>query len=86
MSAAKIPAIRDRMRQQEILTRELGGPAVEVTARSAVVAEGRRAQRQAGDRYTASRQPSYQKNLAPVRPSRPAMPGFASLIRKVIAS
>jgi len=76
MSAAKIPAIRDRMRQQEILARELGGPVIERAKTAGASAEARRPRSASGERKPARTKAAY----------RPAhLPGFASLIRKVIA-
>jgi len=76
MSAAKIPAIRDRMRQQEILARELGGPVVECAKAAGAAAEGRRARPASGERMPARTKAAYQPGH---------LPGFAGLIRKVIA-
>lgn len=92
MSAAKIPAIRERMRRQEILARELGGVPVETRNRMAVAGERgpERAQlRIIGRHKPASRiagsanQKPYDRGNNPR--ARPGLPGFASLIRKVIA-
>ncbi|HVJ44628.1 MAG TPA: hypothetical protein VM639_24235 [Dongiaceae bacterium] len=90
MSAAKIPSIRDRMRQQEILALELGGPAVECTASSKTTADVRRLKYSSGERKPARAKVVYQGDVyqadnALDRPVRAATPGFAGLIRKVIA-
>jgi hypothetical protein len=90
MSADKIPSIRERMRRQEILTRELGGPTVETSTRMSNPAAGERGAERAQLRLSGRAKPGirdagYQIDRRLERMSRPSRPGFASLIRKVIA-
>jgi hypothetical protein len=92
MSAAKIPSIRERMRRQEILTRELGGVPLESNNRMSIAGK-RGAER--GPMRAATRGKTAIRNAGPFSPnpsargrdrgSRSSLPGFASLIRKVIA-
>ena len=82
MSAAKIPSIRERMRRQEILTRELGGPTGGLTAPASSAAG---AKRLSVHGKPVIRHGGYRADYRRDRPSRPGLPGFASLIRKVIA-
>ena len=77
MSAAKIPSIRERMRRQEILARELGGASIEANTRLSTA--GKRGSDRAQTRGRG--QPDRGRD----RLSHSGLPGFASLIRKVIA-
>ncbi|HVI91096.1 MAG TPA: hypothetical protein VM659_22550 [Dongiaceae bacterium] len=90
MSAAKIPSIRERMRRQEILTRELGGPTVELNTPMPNTMRSKRLSDRGQLRLSMSgkpviRQANYRADYRRDRPSRPGLPGFTSLIRKVIA-
>ncbi|HWT99270.1 MAG TPA: hypothetical protein VN229_16690 [Terriglobales bacterium] len=90
MSAAKIPSIRERMRRQEILTRELGGPTVEINTRMSNPATSKRGSERAQLRLSGRSKPGirdagYQIDRRVDRPARPGLPVFANLIRKVIA-
>jgi hypothetical protein len=90
MSAAKIPSIRERMRRQEILTRELGGPTVDRLTIAPAPAGVKQISNRGPQHVSkhgkpiqrhASKRPDYRRDRVPRR----GLPGFASLIRKVIA-
>ena len=90
MSADKITSIRERMRRQEILTRELGGATVELNTRMSNSAAGKRGSERAQSRLSGRAKPGirdagYQIDRRLDRRSRPGLPTFANLIRKVIA-
>jgi|GEM_PF-3808115 hypothetical protein len=90
MSADKIPSIRERMRRQEILTRELGGSSGETNTHASMLVAGKRAAGRTQLRLSSRGKPGIRDAGQQIdrrleRPSRSGLPGFASLIRKVIA-